>query len=297
MTGNTAPGPDLGSDLTWERLLQATIPGQHVVQLYSNGAFLARAVGRYLGEGLRMGEAALLVATASHGRAVMRRLRDAGLPLHDLARRRQLILLEADRTLGELLVDGAPDRARFRAVIGRAVRAIKTAGYARIRAFGEMVDLLRLASLEEALHLETLWNELLVEDRISLLCAYAIDVFDRRSYGGVLERVAAAHSHLVPVEDYARLDAAVERAYGDVFGAGGDGAYLRRAFVRHYPKPAAMPDAQAALLAALEFMPATASLILCRARQHYGPADHRNGGAARPAGAGPSGEATERPEI
>jgi hypothetical protein len=290
--------PHLGPHATWERLLQAPTLGQHVVQLYTNTGFLTRAVDRYLGEGLRMGEAVLLVSTAAHGRAVMRRLRERGFPLRDLERRGQLVALEADRTLAELLVDGVPNRARFRAVIGGAVRAMKAAGHARIRTFGEMVDLLRGTSIEGALYLEELWNELLDEEGIALLCAYSIDVFDVRSYDGILQRVIAAHSHIVPVEDYARLDVAVEQAYGEAFGAEGDATFLRRAFDRHYPRAASMPDAQAALLAAHEFAPATVSLILDRARRHYDAAEPVGTGAAdRSPGAARSGEATERTEI
>jgi hypothetical protein len=81
--------------------------------------------------------------------------------------------------------------------------------------------------------------------------------------------VAAAHSHLVPAHDSARLDHAVERAYADVFGRGTDGQFLRRAFLTHYARPSAMPDAQAAILAAREFVPASTAALLERARHHY----------------------------
>jgi hypothetical protein len=277
-------------DATWTGLLERAAPGQHIAQLYRSPAFLARAVSEYLGAGLRKGEAALVVATAAHGRLLMRRLRDAGLPLHDLVRDRQLVVLEADRTLAELLVDGEPTRARFRAVIGDVVRSVKSAGHARIRAFGEMVDLLRRTSVAGALRLEELWNELLDKEGIALLCSYSLDTFDSQTYDGALQGVIAAHTHLVPVEDYARLDAAVERAYTEVFGAEGDATFLRRAFIRHYPRGASMPDAQAAILAAHEFAPAAARLILDRVRLHYeATAQARDVDASRPAGPVPSG--------
>jgi hypothetical protein len=287
MTRNpSAPDPDA----TWTGLLERAAPGQHIAQLYRDPDFLARAVSEYLAAGLRKGEAALVVATAAHGRLLMRRLRDAGLPLHDLERGRQLVVLEADRTLGELLVAGEPNRARFRAVIGNAVRSIKSAGHARIRAFGEMVDLLRRTSVAGALRLEELWNELLEREGIALLCGYSLDALDTQTYDGALQGVIAAHTHLVPVEDYARLDVAVERAYSEVFGAEGDATFLRRAFIRHYPRAAWMPDAQAAILAAHEFAPAAARLILDRVRLHYEATDQAgDGDAARPAGAAPSG--------
>jgi len=62
----------------------------------------------------------------------------------------------------------------------------------------------------------------------------------------------------------------VKHAYAEVFGAGRDAGFLRRAFLARYPRPAAMPDAQAAILAAREFAPtAAADALLDRVRHHY----------------------------
>ncbi len=253
----------------WEGLMGSPGPRQHVAQLYTRPDFLFDAVGRYAGEGLRGGEAVLLVATALHGGAMMRRLEAQGLDLRALVERGQLIVLDATETLSALLVDGMPDSGRFEAVIGGAVASAKAAGYQAVRAFGEMVDLLRRTSEVAALRLEALWNELLARSGLTLLCGYSLDVFDPVIYEGLVQRVASVHSHLVPVEDYARLDQAVERAYADVFGTGRDGGYLRDAFLAHCVRPAAMPDAQAAILAARVFVPAAAAELLDRVRHHY----------------------------
>jgi hypothetical protein len=251
-------------------MLRAPAPGQHVAQLYTKPDFLVRALSQYTGEGLRRGEAVLLVATAVHGQAIARRLEDEGLALGDRARRSQLTVLDAGQTLAELLVDGLPDRARFQAVIGGSVEAATAAGYQKVRAFGEVADLLRRTSLAATLRLEALWTELAAGRGIALLCGYSIDTFDPQSYDGLLQRVSAAHSHLVPVEHYARLDQAVEHAYAEVFGVGRDARFLRRAFLAHYSRPAAMPDAQAAILAAREFLPTvTADALVDRVRHHY----------------------------
>ena len=53
---------------------------------------------------------------------------------------------------------------------GGAVRASQAAGDGRVRAFGEMVDLLRRTSLAAALRLEALWTELLDAQGIALVC-------------------------------------------------------------------------------------------------------------------------------
>jgi hypothetical protein len=227
-------------------------------------------VGRFAGEGLRRSEAVLLVATAAHGRAIVRRLESEGLAPAAASRRGQLTVLDATASLSRVLADGVPEPARFQETIGRAVASAKSAGYPTVRVFGEMADLLRRTSEDAALRLEELWNGSLAEPGIALLCSYSLDSFDPELYEGVLQRVVSTHSHLVPVEDYARLDQAVAHAYAEVFGIGQDAGYLRRTFLAHYTRPAAMPDGQAAILAAREHVPreATAALLE-RVRQYY----------------------------
>jgi hypothetical protein len=258
----------------WETLLGVPETGQHVAELYTDRAFLVDTVCRYAGEGLRRGEAVLLVMTADHGAATMRRLGQEGFNLASLVRHGQLTALGAAETLSRLLENGMPDGRRFDAMIGGRVTAAEAAGYPTVRAFGEMVDLLRHTSMAACLRLEALWSELVAARGIALLCGYSLDVFDPEIYEGLVQQVAAAHSHLVPAPDYARLEYAVQHAYADVFGSETDWRFLRRAFLGHYTRPAAMPDAHAAILAAREFVPATTPALLERARHHYrvGPA-------------------------
>jgi hypothetical protein len=191
-------------------------------------------------------------------------------------RRRQVTVLDACETLETLCADAVPDRARFETVIGGAVEASRRAGFDRLRAFGEMMELLRQDGLEAALHLETLWNDLVAASGLTLLCGYRIDALDPQCYQGLLQRVSDVHSRLVPIEDSASLEHAVECAYLDVFGSGRDAAILRRLFLANYPRPSGMPDAQAAILAAHEFVPEAAAALLGRIRYHY----HRTRAAA-----------------
>jgi hypothetical protein len=96
-----------------------------------------------------------------------------------------------------------------------------------------------------------------------------------RGNGATLESVLGASAEgqhvaqLYTEPDYARLDHAVESAYLEIFGVGRDAGFLRRTFIANYPRPAAMPDAQVAILAAQEFLPEAAAALLDRVRHHY----------------------------
>jgi MEDS: MEthanogen/methylotroph, DcmR Sensory domain len=256
--------------LTRPHALDAPARGRHLAQLYTRDEGLVRVVGDFVMAGLERGEGIVLIATAAHRAAIARHVEDHGFTPGVLARGRQLTLLDARETLEALRVGAVPDRARFETVIGGAIEACQRAGFERLRAFVEMVELLRRdKDLEAALHLEGLWNDLVAGRGLTLLCGHRIDAFDPQAYQGLLQRVSAVHSHLAPLEDSASLEHAVECAYLDVFGPGRDAAMLRRLFLANYPRPSGMPDAQAAILAAHEFVPEAAATLLNRIRHHY----------------------------
>jgi hypothetical protein len=274
MTATRGPHGDAA---TWQAALARPASGAHIAQFYSEVGFLVRGVAHFVGEGLRKNDAVIVMARPVHWQAVARRLLGEGFSLERLQRCGQLTVLDAAQCLAGFVVNGMPDRERFLTSVGGAIDEANAAGYPRVRAFGEMVDLLRGASLLATLRLEELWGELLATRGITLLCGYSIDAFDPHAYRGVLQKVCAAHSGVVPVEDYPQLERAVTRAYRDVFGTDGDADALRRALLGVYPRPAAMPDAQAAMLAARELVPQTSDALLERVRTHY-----FGGGAPRP---------------
>ena len=59
----------MSSPPPWQPLLRGAQPCDHIVQLYTDEAFLTRAVTQFIGAGLLAGEAAVIIATpAPHPR-------------------------------------------------------------------------------------------------------------------------------------------------------------------------------------------------------------------------------------
>ena len=251
----------------WHPLLRAAQPRDHIAQLYTDDGFLTRAVTEFVGAGLMAGEAVVIVATPPHIRSFDEHL---GLTLDLTAARmaNQLIVLDAEASLARLMVDGRLDRNVFQSFINATLDRAEAAGNGRVRVFGEMVNLLCERAPEAALDLETLWNEVLAERRVSLLCAYRLDNFDRGVHRRLLHQISHKHSHLVPVEHYQRLESAVDRAYREVFGAEGDTVALRDLLVSGVPTTPAMPPGEAALIALRGLRTDIADAVLERAR-HY----------------------------
>src|SRR5947209_7936921 len=163
--------------------------------------------------------------------------------------------------------DGLPDRAAFLATVLPILETIRAEGYRNIRLFGEMVNLLWDHNLEATVRLEELWNEVLADQGVSLLCAYRIDPFDRHAHRGVLHKVSRCHSHVVPVDDDDRLEHAVERALGDTFGS--DAKELGHLITSRHPAGTAMPLAEAVLFAVRNLSSRIGDELLDRARHYY----------------------------
>ena len=117
---------------SWLELLSAPSPGQHIAQLYTQREFLSRAIATFVGDGLRRGDAAVVISTPLHWRASLERLQADGLNVQNFQRRGQLLVRDARNTLATFMVDGTPDRDRFRATIEGAIDETRAAGVARI---------------------------------------------------------------------------------------------------------------------------------------------------------------------
>lgn len=252
----------------WETHLRTPAPCDHVIQLYTDDAFLTRAVGEFIGTGLQQGDGAVVIATPAHVDSLTAALRRR-IDVVSARERNQLVVLDAQGCLDHFMRAGHPDPDLFFTIVGAVLDRVRAAGFSPMRLFGEMVDLLWDQNLPATLELEELWNQVLAARGVSLLCAYRIDNFDRQAHRGVLPRLSRSHSHLVPVEDYARLERAVDRAYEEVFGPDSEAGLLRQLLGQPRAGAAAMPPAQAALLALHDVRRDLADDVLERARRHY----------------------------
>jgi len=235
--------------MSWRELLQHPAH-DHLVQVYRDRDFLAEAVTHYLREGLRLGEAGLVIARPENRRLFAAGLRGAN-AVH---------MLDADQTLAAFMVDGMPEWKAFQRVCGGAIRELRLQ-YPGVRAYGEMVDILwQRGERTAALRLEDFWNDLRREQPFSLLCAYAMDPLQADAYGGALESVCRCHTHLIPARDYERFNHAVLDAAKATLDQ--PLAQMLISLAARYRPQTEMPVGQAALLWLRQNMPRTADRVL-----------------------------------
>jgi len=254
----------------WDHILSHAAPRDHVVQLYQDQDFLNRAVCRFAGAALANGEGLILVPTAEHWNAFRPRLEAEGVDVKAAQKRGQLTVVDADETLPRVMGKALPDAPLFLGLAGEIIRRTRASGSSpKVRWWGEMVNVLwERGDLAASMNLEDLFDRVAREQDIAIFCSFLMDNFDGEIHTHILPRLGENHSHLIPVEDYARLERAVADALRETVGAD-EARVLESQLLAQYEAPFNMPRAQALLLALRQALPAVAAPVLERSRDLY----------------------------
>ena len=261
----------------WCGLLTAAAPRDHIVQLYQDQQFLNRAVCRFAAAAIANGEGVILVPTIAHWDAFRPRLESEGVDVKAAEQRGQLTIVDADDLLPTFMRDGMPDSPVFLGLAANVVSQARADGrYPRVRWWGEMVNLLwERGDVAASMQLEDLFDNLAHEQDIAIFCSFVMDNFDGDVHARMLPRLGENHSHLIPVEDYARLERAVSEALRDTVGPD-ESRVLEDQLLSRFPGSFHMPRSQALLLALRQTLPLVANDVLRRSGALYA-ADQRKG--------------------
>ena len=158
------------------------------VQFYQDNTFLTASVARFIREGLQGNSPVIIVATAQH-RAELHKVLTLDEKNHD-----NLKFLDAAVLLSTFMVDGMPDKLLFKNVVGGLVGEASKHG--PVRVFGEMVALLwAKGETRAALRLEELWNWLMEQQSLSLLCAYPLANLSSEKADEHMRDISRLHTH------------------------------------------------------------------------------------------------------
>jgi PAS domain S-box-containing protein len=180
----------------------------HVVHFYEKEGVLCDAVAQFAAAGLAAGDSVVLIATEAHREAVVQRLRLRGCQVESASATGQLQLLDARETLSRFMAGDGPDSEKFSSIVGGVIeKALEGRREARVRLYGEMVDLLwRDGNKQAAVRLEELWNDLARLHSFSLLCSYAMGNFYKPGDGELFDAVCGTHSQVIPAEGSSLLE-------------------------------------------------------------------------------------------
>jgi hypothetical protein len=255
-------------EAAWTGFLHGTGPAGHAVQLYGDVSELADSVAKYLAVGFDLREPAIVIATPEHWARFGERLAESGWDANRIEQSGLLFCADAETTLAAIMAGDRPAADRFERVVGGLMdRVAARFPNRRIRAFGEMVDLLcESGNPRAAADLEELWNRLARRRSFSLLCGYSVDVFDQDAQVSLLPAVCRSHSHVLPAADPQRLERAVDAALEETLGEQAGQVYAMVGEQLHRKQ---VPPAQLALMWVSSQMPRSAERILESARARY----------------------------
>ena len=171
----------------------------HAVHFYENDDELSARVAAFIGEALLAGEPAGDHRVATSPPAVRRSPRAMNIDVEAERLAGNLTILDATATLGKFMVGGSPDRELFTRVVGSLIESVGTRGnrWVKVRAYGEMVDLLwQGANHAAAIALEEMWTDLGAVYPFDLLCAYAMAAFAEGPASAGVREICGEHSHV-----------------------------------------------------------------------------------------------------
>jgi hypothetical protein len=184
----------------WGNLLKYSLgvkPKDHFVQFYENEEILCETVIKFVLEGIANAEGVVLVVAQSHMNRFEERLRQV-MDIEKELSKGQLLILDADKMLNQFIVAEGCDAGRFQALIGSLMSKL-CMRFAKIRAFGEMVNILcEKQNFSAAIYLEHLWNDLASKYHFSLLCGYRLANFKDKRWQTQLRQICHVHSHFTP---------------------------------------------------------------------------------------------------
>jgi hypothetical protein len=169
--------------------------GHHAIQVYVGDDTLGEAITDFLADGVVAAQPTIVIATCARCDLIVNALRARRFDLAMLLETRTLLLLDADETLGQFMVNDRLDAAHFKEVVGLMLgRVARPEDDPIVRVYAELVDVLwRGGSLDAALRLEVLWNELMQSYSFSLMCGCALTDFLRHP---AQDQVCACHTHV-----------------------------------------------------------------------------------------------------
>jgi DNA-binding CsgD family transcriptional regulator len=181
------------------------VAAEHVVQIYCSDTLLIDTMDAFIGDALRSGNAAVVIATRVHQGQFERRIEAGGFDLDAARDAGQYVALDAATTLDRLDRGGQLDPDLFEALVGSTVKRLSTQ-WPHVRAFGEMVGLLAgSGKYDAAVSLEYLWDAHQQITPFSLHCAYHIDQLAAGVPPGLADQIFAVHSSALPSEEYLSL--------------------------------------------------------------------------------------------
>jgi len=190
--------PAIDSVLQGKPFRSSSLTGHHEVLLYSQDRQLIAKLTEFVGAALATGNAAVVVATASHQKDLLQSLQTHGVDIATAIKQGRYLTVDAAEALSAMMVNGVlePDRAMgcYGDLIKKAIGAVGRE-HGRVAGFGECADsLLRQGNHEGVMQDERLASKLCEMYPVDVLCGYSIDHSEEVPSENLISQICAEHS-------------------------------------------------------------------------------------------------------
>jgi CheY-like chemotaxis protein len=177
---------------------KSEIARRHEVFFYRDDASFVETFSGFIATALGSGNAVLVVATETHLGSLRRAVEARGVDVATRVEEGVYVPINVVDMLSAFMVDGFPDRGRLLKVaadlIGKASKAVNGEHH-RVSACGECAPTLLMEwSVDAALRVEQLWNEVARRYGIEIFCGYAVNCFLDDENRPAFQRICAQHS-------------------------------------------------------------------------------------------------------
>jgi len=172
---------------------------RHEVGFYSDDRQLLDHLTQFVVAALKVGNAAIVVATESHRETLLPRLQAHGIDISVAVEEGRYVALDAASALSAFMLNGMVDPVRFFKLLGGLIAAAAEAakeGQSRVAVFGECVQQLLWGqgNGEAAIQMEKLGNDLVKTYDADILCGYSLSGVQSAMDKSIFERICAEHS-------------------------------------------------------------------------------------------------------
>ena len=174
------------------------IARSHEVEFYSDDAAFVVGFTHFIEAALESGNAVIVVATESHRKSLLQRLREHRVDIGAAVEQGRYVALDVADTLSTFMVNDLPDPTLFRKVVGDLVAAAAKASRGdrpRVAACGECAPILwEQGKADAAIDVEHLCDEIAKTCDVDILCGYVLNSFQREQESHIYEKICAKHS-------------------------------------------------------------------------------------------------------
>jgi DNA-binding NarL/FixJ family response regulator len=189
-------------DLCHEKVVPTCIPKRaeitrsHEVEFYSDDAVFVVGFTRFIEAALEAGSAVIVVATESHRKSLLLRLREHGGNCAAAIEQGRYLPLDVAETLSTFMVNDLPDSVRFFRVVGDLIAGAQATAreQSRVAICGECASILWAeGNADAAIQVERFCNQLAKRYEMDILCGFSLSSFYREEDKQVFQRICSEH--------------------------------------------------------------------------------------------------------